>query len=257
MTAILDLKGKKGLVIGIANEHSIAYGCASIFHKAGAELAISYANAKAEPYVRPLATSFLSPIILPCDVQDNAQMIALFEEIKQKWGRLDFLLHSIAFAPKDDLHGRVTDCSLQGFTQAMDISCHSFIRMAKLAEPLMSNGGCLLTVSYVGSHEVVKNYGMMGPVKAALESATIYLAAELGEKNIRVNAISAGAIKTRAGSGLADFDSLLQSTSVKTPMCRMIDLEDIGNMAAFLVSDLAKNITGGVHMVDGGYEIIS
>lgn len=255
--AILDLNGKKGLVVGIANEHSIAYGCANIFRKAGAELAISYANAKAEPYVRPLAESFVSPIILPCDVQNNEQMLSLFEEIGKKWGRLDFLLHSIAFAPKDDLHGRVTDCSLQGFLQAMDISCHSFIRMAKLAEPLMHQGGCLLTVSYVGSHEVVKNYGMMGPVKAALESATIYLAAELGIKNIRVNAISAGAIKTRAGSGLSDFDSLLQSTEAKNPMRRMIDLDDVGNMAAFLVSDLAKNITGGVHMVDSGYDIIS
>lgn len=254
--AILDLNGKKGLVVGIANEHSIAYGCANIFRQAGAELAVSYANEKAEPYVRPLAEQLSAQIIMPCDVQSSVQMASLFEEIRKKWGQLDFLLHSIAFAPKADLHGRVTDCSLEGFTKAMDISCHSFIRMAKLAEPLMKNGGSMLTVSYIGSQEVVKNYGLMGPVKAALESTTRYLAAELGEKNIRVNALSPGAMKTRAGSGIADFDKLLESTAVKMPLHRMIDLDDIGNMAAFLVSDLSKNITGGVHMVDGGYEII-
>lgn len=256
MSVLLDLEGKKGLVVGVANEHSIAYGCARKFRQAGADLAISYANAKAEPYVRPLAQQLESPMILSCDVRDEEQMDALFGAIKQKWGKLDFLLHSIAYAPKADLQGRVTDCSLQGFTEAMDISCHSFIRMAKLAEPLMVNGGAMLTMSYIGSQEVVKHYGLMGPVKAALESTTRYLAAELGEKNIRVNALSPSAMKTRAGSGITDFDALLSSTAVKMPLHRMVDLDDIGNMAAFLVSDLAKNITGGVHMVDGGYEII-
>lgn len=256
MVALLDLKGKKGLVVGIANEHSIAYGCANIFRLAGAELAVSYANNKAEPYVRPLAEQLGAQIIQSCDVQDAVEMTALFKAIEQKWGHLDFLLHSIAYAPKADLHGRVTDCSLEGFAEAMDISCHSFIRMAKLTEPLMASGGSMLTVSYIGSQEVVKNYGLMGPVKAALESTTRYLAAELGEKNIRVNALSPSAVKTRAGSGIADFDGLLSSTAVKMPLHRMIDLDDIGNMAAFLVSDLAKNITGSVHMVDGGYEII-
>lgn len=256
MGAILDLKGKKGLIVGVANEHSIAYGCANVFHQAGAELAVSYANDKAKPYVKPLAEALESPIILPCDVQNNDQMSALFDAIKTQWGQLDFLLHSIAYAPKEDLHGRVTDCSLEGFLKAMDISCHSFIRMAKLAEPLMTNGGSMLTVSFIGSQEVVKHYGVMGPVKAALESTTRYLASELGEKNIRVNALSPSAVKTRAGSGIADFDGLLAATAAKMPLQRMIDLDDIGNMAAFLVSDLAKNITGGVHMVDGGYEII-
>jgi enoyl-[acyl-carrier protein] reductase I len=183
-------------------------------------------------------------------------MTALFEAIRKQWGQLDFMLHSIAYAPKADLHGRVTDCSLEGFTEAMDISCHSFIRMARLAEPLMKKDGSMLTVSYIGSQEVVKHYGLMGPVKAALESTMRYLAAELGEKNIRVNALSPSAMKTRAGSGIADFDGLLASTAVKMPLHRMIDLDDIGNMAAFLVSDLAKNITGAVHMVDGGYEVI-
>jgi enoyl-[acyl-carrier protein] reductase I len=256
MTALLDLAGKKGLILGVANEHSIAYGCARVFQQAGADLAITYASDKAEPYVRPLAQQLGAPLIMPCDVRDEAQMAALFEAIKQEWGTLDFLLHSIAYAPKADLHGRVIDCSKDGFLEAMDISCHSFIRLAKCAEPLMKKGGSLLTVSYIGSVEVVKNYGLMGPVKAALESATRYLAAELGGKNIRVNALSPSAIQTRAGSGIADFDGLLQSTALKMPLQRMIDLDDIGNMAAFLVSDLAKNITGGVHMVDGGYEII-
>ncbi|NCT41829.1 MAG: enoyl-ACP reductase FabI [Alphaproteobacteria bacterium] len=256
MTALLDLTGKKGLILGIANEHSIAYGCARVFKQAGADLAVTYANVKAEPYVRPLADQLDASIIMPCDVRDEAQMTALFKAVEKEWGTLDFLLHAIAFAPKADLQGRVTDCSKDGFLEAMDISCHSYIRLAKLAEPLMQNGGSLLTLSYIGSVEVVKHYGLMGPVKAALESTTRYLAAELGENNIRVNALSPSAIMTRAGSGIADFDELLKSTAVKMPLHRMIDIEDVGNMAAFLVSDLSKNITGGVHMVDGGYEII-
>lgn len=257
MPALLDLAGKKGLILGIANEHSIAYGCANVFRHAGAELAITYANKKAYPYVRPLAEQLDAPIIMPCDVRDEVEMTALFEAVKKEWGTLDFLLHSIAFAPKADLQARVTDCSQNGFLEAMDISCHSFIRLAKLAEPLMTNGGSLLTVTYIGSMEVVKNYGLMGPVKAALESSVRYLAAELGEKNIRVNALSPSAIKTRAGSGITDFDELLKETAVKMPLHRMIDLNDIGNFATFLVSDLSKNITGGVHMVDGGYQIIN
>lgn len=256
MTAILDLAGKKGLIVGIANEHSIAYGCARIFHQTVAELAVTYMNDKAESYVRPLAQQLNATIIMPCDVQDDAQMNAVFEAIWQQWGVLDFVLHSIAFAPKADLHGRVTDCSKEGFLTAMDISCHSFIRMAKLAEPLMNNGGSLLTVTYMGSDQVVNNYGLMGPVKAALESAVRYLAVDLGDKHIRVNALSPSAMKTRAASGIAHFDEILEATALKTPLHRNIDLNDIGNMAAFLVSDLAKNITGGVHMIDGGYEVM-
>jgi enoyl-[acyl-carrier protein] reductase I len=256
MTAILDLAGKKGLIVGIANAHSIAYGCARIFHQAGAELAITYLNDKAEPYVRPLAEQLRAPIIMPCNVQNDAQLHAVFNAIQQQWGTLDFLLHSIAFAPKADLQGRLTDCSKEGFLMAMDISCHSFIRMARLAEPLMPHGGSLLTVTYMGSEQVVEHYGLMGPVKAALESAMRYLAVDLGDAHIRVNALSPSAMKTRAGSGIAHFDALLEVVSNKAPLHRSIDLNDIGNMAAFLVSDLAKNITGGVHMVDGGYEVM-
>lgn len=256
MTPLLDLRGKKGLVVGIANNQSIAYGCAEWFCKAGAELAITYLNTRAEPHVRPLAESLKAPIILPLDVQDNAQMDAIFMAIEKKWGKLDFLLHSIAFAPKEDLHGRVVDCSGAGFLQAMDISCHSFIRMAHLAESLMKEGGSLLTVSYYGATKVVPHYNMMGPVKAALEASVRYMAAELGEKNIRVNALSPGAMRTRAASGLDQFESLMAQSLQKAPLRHTVDLEDVGSMAAFLVSDLAKNITGGVHYIDAGYEVM-
>ncbi len=252
----IGLESKKGLVVGIANDKSIAFGCARMFHKAGAELAITYLNAKAAPYVRPLAESLQSPLILPCDVTKPGELEAVFETIRQRWGTLDFLLHSIAFAPKDDLHGRVADCSREGFGLAMDVSCHSFIRMAKLAEPLMQNGGSLLTVSYLGGEKVVAHYNMMGPVKAALESVTRYLAAELGEKGIRVNAISPGPIATRAASGIAQFDELLALSRSKSPLHHLVDVDDVGYMAAFLASDAAKNITGGVHYVDCGYEAV-
>lgn len=256
MALMIDLNNKKGLVVGIANDKSIAYGCARAFRQAGAELAVTYQNEKAGPYVRPLASTLEAPIILPLDVQDDAQMSALFTAISERWGKLDFLLHSIAYAPKADLQGRVTDCSKEGFAKAMDISCHSFMRMAKLAEPLMKNGGSLLTVSYMGGEEVVEHYGLMGPVKAALESATRYMASELGAKNIRVNALSPGAISTRAASGIVGFDGILKASQAKAPLHHAIDLGDIGAMAAFLVSGLAKNITGGVHVIDAGYEVM-
>jgi enoyl-[acyl-carrier protein] reductase I len=183
------LEGKKGLVIGIANENSIAYGCARAFRSFGAELALTYLNDKARPYVEPLAQELEAPIFLPLDVQVPGQMEALFTEIGRRFGQLDFALHSIAFAPKADLQGRVVDCSREGFLLAMDVSCHSFIRMARLAEPLMKNGGALFTMSYFGAERVIENYNLMGPVKAALEASARYLAAELGPKGIRVHAI--------------------------------------------------------------------
>ncbi len=253
---IVNLKGKKGLVVGIANEHSIAYGCANIFRKAGADLAVTYLNNKAEKYVRPLAEGLECPIIMPCDVTNEGELKAVFEEISSKWGKLDFLLHSIAFAPKEDLHGRVVDCSKDGFLTAMDISCHSFIRMAKLAEPLMKEGGSMLTVTYYGSEKVVENYNMMGPVKAALESAVRYLSVDLGKENIRVNAISPGPILTRAASGIEHFNELLMENLEKAPLHHRINIEDVGYMAAFLASDAAKNITGNIHYVDAGYEVV-
>lgn len=256
MNNLLNLQHKKGLIIGIANASSIAYGCATACQSAGATLAITYMNDKAKPHVMPLAQALKAPIILPLDVQDDEQMHAVFDTIAAQFGQLDFLLHSIAFAPKEDLHGRVVDCSLDGFLTATDISCHSFIRMAKLAEPLMTQGGSLLTVSYYGAQKVVHHYNMMGPVKAMLESAVRYMAAELGPKRIRVNAISPGAIATRAASGIDHFDELMAQSTAKAPLHRQIDLQDVGHMAAFLVSDLAKNITGGIHYIDAGYEVM-
>ncbi|HTV34330.1 MAG TPA: enoyl-ACP reductase FabI [Methylocella sp.] len=250
------LHGKKGLIVGIANEHSIAFGCADAFHRAGAELAITYLNAKAEPYVRPLAERLASPIIVPCDVRESGQLEAVFSRTNKEWGCLDFLLHSIAYAPKEDLHSRITDCSQAGFAMAMDVSCHSFIRMARLAEPLMAKGGCLLTVTFYGSEKVVEEYNLMGPVKAALESSVRYMAAEFGPKRIRVHALSPGPLKTRAASGIDRFDELLERTRARTPEHQLVSIEDIGNVAAFLVSDAAAALTGNIEYVDAGYHIL-
>lgn len=251
------LAGKKGLVTGLANQHSIAYGCAKVFHQAGAELLLSYGNAKSLPFVEPLAQALGNSELLYCDVSDDAQLEALFQHANEKWGELDFVLHAIAFAPRDDLHGRVVDCSREGFTIAMDVSCYSFIRMSKLAEPLMKNGGCLLTMSYYGAEKVVDHYNIMGPVKAALESSVRYLAAELGEQGIRVNAISPGPLKTRAASGIDHFDELLDKTAARAPGHKLVSVDDVGFVAATLVSDLAEALTGQVSYVDAGYHIMS
>ena len=254
---IIDLAGKRGLVIGIANDHSIATGCADVFAAAGARLAITYVNEKGDPYVRPVADALGAELLMPCDVRVPGQLEAVFEQVRQRWGGLDFLLHSIAFAPKEDLHGRVTDCSAPGFAMAMDVSCHSFIRMARLAEPLMAEGGCLLTVTFYGSERVVENYNMMGPVKAALESSVRYLAAELGPKAVRVHAISPGPIKTRAASGIDRFDELLERAAANAPQHQLVDIWDVGRLAAFLVSDAARLITGTVIPVDGGQHLMA
>ncbi|MCE1169812.1 enoyl-ACP reductase FabI [Azovibrio restrictus] len=253
---MFNLHGKKGLVVGVANNHSIAYGCAKAFDLCGADLAITYMNAKSETYVRPLAEILGADIIAPLDVEQPEQLEALFKLIEEKWGKLDFLVHSIAFAPKDDLHGRVTDSSREGFMRAMDISCHSFVRMAKLAEPLMKDGGCLLTMSYMGADEVIENYGIMGPVKAALQSVSRYLAAELGPKGIRVHAISPGPLQTRAASGIKEFDKLMENAIERAPLHTLVSIEDIGALSAYLVSDVAKSLTGGTIHIDGGYHIV-
>jgi enoyl-[acyl-carrier protein] reductase I len=249
---LVDLRGKRGLVIGIANELSIASGCAEAFTRAGARLAATFLNAKAEPFVRAVTDRLGCELVLPCDVREQGQLEAVFDAIKAKWGGLDFLLHSIAFAPREDLHGRVTDCSMDGFDVAMNISCHSFIRMAHLAEPLMANGGCLLAVTFYGSERVVEHYNLMGPVKAALESSMRYIAAELGPKGIRAHAISPGPIKTRAASGIDRFDELLTEAAARAPEHHLVEIADVGNLAAFLVSDAARRITGTIIPVDGG-----
>lgn len=253
---MINLNGKRGLIVGVANEHSIAYGCAKAMREHGAELAVTYLNEKAEPYVRPLAEALGSEIILPCDVREPGQLEAVYDKIAAQWGKLDFVLHSIAFAPKEDLHSRVVDCSQEGFAMAMDVSCHSFIRMAKLAEPLMAHGGCLLTVTFYGGEKVVANYNMMGPVKAALESSVRYMAAELGSKKIRVHAISPGPLKTRAASGIDRFDELLDQARERAPEHMLADIDDVGNLATFLASDAARALTGNVEYVDAGFHIM-
>ncbi|UDQ90350.1 enoyl-ACP reductase FabI [Xanthobacter autotrophicus] len=253
---MFSLKGQKALVVGVANDQSIAWGCAKAFREQGADVAVTYLNARAEAHVRPLAESLGSEIILPLDVSIPGQLEAVFAEITARWGRLDTLLHSIAFCPKDDLHGRVVDCSAEGFAKAMDVSVHSFLRMIRLAEPLMGAGGTCMTVSFYGAEKVVEHYNIMGPVKSALESVVRYAAAELGEKRISVHALSPGPLKTRAASGIADFDELLNEAAERAPTHLLASIEDVGAFAAFLASREAANVTGGVHQIDGGYSII-
>ena len=241
---------------GIANDQSIAWGCAKAFRAFGADLAVTYLNDKAKAYVEPLAKEVDASIFMPLDVQAAGQLEAVFARIEREWGKLDICLHSIAFAPKQDLQGRVVDCSKEGFLLAMDVSCWSFIRMAKLAEPLMKGGGTLFTMTYYGSQMVVENYNLMGPVKAALESATRYLAAELGPKGIRVHAISPGPLKTRAASGITEFETLLQKAQAKAPARSLVSIDDVGVAVAFLATNAAKLITGETLYIDGGYHII-
>lgn len=257
MTGIVDLAGKRCLVVGIANEHSIATGCAQAFRAAGAELAVTYLNEKALPFVQPVADTLGAPLLLPCDVRIPGQLEAVFDRIARDWGRLDVVLHSIAFAPREDLQTSVTNCSAEGFALAMDVSCHSFIRMAKLAAPLMSEGGSLLTVSFYGADKVVENYNMMGPVKAALEASVRYIAADLAPRRIHAHAISAGPVKTRAASGIGRFDELLDRTRDRTPAHRLVSIEEIGAMAAFLASDAGMPMTGSVTFADHGAHTIA
>jgi enoyl-[acyl-carrier protein] reductase I len=257
LSAIVDLAGKRGLVVGIANQHSIAAGCAAAFAEAGAELAITYLNDKAMPFVEPVAKTLGASILVPCDVRIPGQLDAVFERIEADWGALDFLLHSIAFAPREDLHTSVVNCSPEGFALAMDVSCHSFIRMAKLAAPLMKNGGCLLTVSFYGADRVVENYNLMGPVKAALEASVRYIAADLAEKRIRAHAISTGPVKTRAASGIDRFDELLEEVQKRTPAGRLVGIDEIGRVAAFLVSGAAAPLSGSVVYADNGYHTVA
>lgn len=246
------LRGKRGLVVGVANENSIAFGCASKLRAFGAELAVTYANEKSERYVRPLAEQIQASLIMPLNVEHPGELKAAFDQIRTEWGRLDFVIHSIAFAPRDDLHGRVIDCSLQGFQQAMQISCYSFIEMARLAEPLMTEGGAILTMSYYGADKVVNHYNIMGPVKAALQATVRYLAAELGDKGIRVYAVSPGPLKTRAASGIAQFDELVDAAVARSPAHRLVDIAEVGRVVAFLVGGGASGMTGDTIYVDAG-----
>jgi enoyl-[acyl-carrier protein] reductase I len=250
------LEGKRGLIAGIANDQSIGWGCAKAFRAFGAEIAVTYLNDRASKYVEPLAEAVEAPIFMPLDVQAPGQLEAVFERMREEWGTIDFLVHSIAFSPRDTLQSRVTDVPRDGFLTTMEVSCWSFIRMAHLAEPLMRKGGSLFTMTYYGSQMVVRNYNIMGVAKAALESTVRYLAAELGPKGIRVHAISPGPLATRAASGIPDFDKLLDKAKAKAPARSLVGIDDVGVATALLAHDAARLITGETLYVDGGYHII-
>ncbi|HUI96231.1 MAG TPA: enoyl-ACP reductase FabI [Xanthobacteraceae bacterium] len=250
------LEGRKALVVGIANDQSIAWGCARWLRALGADLAITYLNEKAKKFVEPLAAELEAEIVMPLNVSEPGQTEALFERIANEWGRLDTVVHSIAFSPKEALCGRVVDVTREGFTATLEVSCWSFIRMAHLAEPLMVDGGTLFTMSYYGSQMVVENYNIMGVAKAALEAAVRYIAAELGPKRIRVHAISPGPLATRAASGIPEFDEMLAKAQEKAPARALVSIDDVGAATAFLALDAARLITGETMYIDGGYHIM-
>ncbi|MDR4307193.1 enoyl-ACP reductase FabI [Chelatococcus sambhunathii] len=257
MAPLADLSGKRGLVLGIANEHSIAAGCAAAFAEAGAELAVTYLEERAKPYVQPVAEAVGAKILAPCDVRVRGQLEGLFQRLEREWGELDFVLHSIAFAEREDLHTSVLNCSAEGFALAMDVSCHSFLRTAKFAAPLMTKGGSLMTVTFYGSDRVVENYNLMGPVKAALEASVRYVAADLADRGIRAHAISAGPVKTRAASGIGRFDELMDQVRERTPAGRLVTIEEIGRIAAFLASEAGAPMTGSVVYADNGFHTVA
>jgi len=260
MTARIEgpvLHGRKVLVVGIANEHSIAWGCARAFRELGADLAITYLNDKARPHVEALAKSLDAPIFEPLDVAKPDELAAVFARIDALWGRLDVMVHSIAWAPKEDLQRGLLECSAEGFAKSVDVSCHSFIRMARLAAPLMTAGGTMFAMSYYGATKVVPNYNVMGPVKAALEACCRYLAYELGPRGIRVHAISPGPLKTRAAGGLKDFDLLLAEAAERAPLGELVDIMDVGFTCAFLATPYARRLSGETLYVDGGVNIMA
>ncbi|MBN3814284.1 enoyl-ACP reductase FabI [Paraburkholderia sp. Ac-20347] len=251
------LAGMRALVTGVANAESIAWGCARAFAELGAEIALTYLNDKAKPYVEPLAQELGATLLLPLNVEDDAQLDAVFDAVREHWGSLDIALHSIAYAPKADLQGGLLDSSAQGFAYAMDVSCHSFIRMAKRAAPLMPRGGTLFAMSYDGANRVVPNYNLMGPVKAALEASCRYLAYELGPLGIRVHAVSPGPLKTRAASGLPDFDRMLAEAVERAPLGELVDIMDVGYATAYLATRYARRLTGNTVYIDGGAHIMA
>ena len=249
------MAGKRGLVMGVANNRSIAWGIAKAVAAQGAELALTYQGEALKKRVLPLAGDLGAKLVLPCDVADTASMDAVFATLKQEWGILDFLVHAIAFSDKNELDGRYVDTSEKNFTQTMLISCYSLTALAKRAEPLMTNGGSLLTLTYYGAEKVMPHYNVMGVAKAALEASVRYLAADLGRNAIRVNAISAGPIKTLAASGIADFRYILKWNEYNSALRRTVDIEEVGGAGLYLLSDLSRAVTGEVHHVDAGYHI--
>ncbi|PLY02635.1 MAG: enoyl-[acyl-carrier-protein] reductase FabI [Desulfuromonas sp.] len=250
------LKGKRGLIVGVANDISIAWGIAQQLHAAGAELAFTYLNEALEKRVRPLAESLGSKIILPCDVGSDEQVKAVYDELEKQWGELDFVVHAVAFANREDLKNPFSETSREGFALAMDISAYSLLPVTRYAVPLMKNGGSVVSLTYLGAVRTIPNYNVMGVAKAALEASTRYLAAELGEKGIRVNAISAGPIKTLAASGIGKFKEKLKMMDEKAPLRRTVTQEEVGKSALYLISDLGSGVTGEIHYVDAGYNIL-
>ena len=250
------LAGKRGLVMGVANNRSIAWGIAKAARDAGAELAFTFQGEALEKRVRPLAAELGAHVVGQCDVTDGASIDAVFGEVQRLWGKIDFVVHCIAFSDKDELTGRYVDTSEANFNKSLNISCYSFTAVAQRAEKLMSDGGSLLTLSYYGAEKWMPHYNVMGVAKAALEASVRYLAADLGEKNIRVNAISAGPIKTLAASGIGDFRYILKWNEYNAPLRRTVTIEEVGETAAFLLSDMSKGMTGEILHVDAGYHVV-
>ena len=250
------MKGKKGLVMGVANDRSIAWGIAKKIASEGAEVAFTYQGEALKKRVSPLAESVGSSIIIPCDVTDTASMQTTFKILKEKWQNIDFLVHGIGFSNKDELRGKYYNTTSENFNQTMHISCFSFTEACKLAEPIMNEGGSILTLTYYGSEQVMPHYNVMGVAKAALEASVRYLAVDMGEKNIRVNAISAGPIKTLAASGIGDFRFILKWNELNAPLKRNVNQQDVGNSALYLLSDLGSAVTGEIQHVDCGYHTV-
>ncbi|MDZ4866597.1 MAG: enoyl-ACP reductase FabI [Alphaproteobacteria bacterium] len=250
------MKGKRGLIMGVANDRSIAWGIAKQVHDQGAELAFTYQGDALKKRVQPLAEGIGSKILLPCDVTEQGSMDAVFDELKRAWGTLDFVVHAIGFSNKEELRGRYVDTTLDNFALTMNISCYSFTAIAQRAEKLMTNGGSMLTLTYLGSEKVMPHYNVMGVAKAALEASVRYLAEDLGKKGIRVNAISAGPIKTLAASGIGDFRFILKWNELNAPLRRNVTIEEVGNSALYLLSDLGRAVTGETHHVDAGYHMV-
>jgi len=247
------MTGKRGVVFGVANDKSIAWGVAQQLHAAGAELAFTYLNEALEKRVRPLAESLGSKIILPCDVQHEEEMVSVFAELEKQWGKIDFVVHAIAFANREDLKNPFSQTSREGFRLALDVSAYSLVSMTRCSLPVLKEGGSIVTMTYLGAVRSVPAYNVMGVAKAALESSVRYLAAELGEKGIRINAVSAGPIKTLAASGVANFKEKLRIAEERSPLKRLVTQEDVGKSTLYLLSDLASGVTGEIHYVDGGF----
>ena len=250
------LAGKRGLIMGLANERSLAWGIARAARAAGAELAFSYMGDALEKRVRPLAAELGSDLLIECDVSDGAQIDRAFAELGARWDSLDFVVHAIGFSDKNELRGRYVDTSLENFLMTMNISAYSFTAVAKRALPMMKAGGALLTLTYYGAEKVVPHYNVMGVAKAALEASVRYLAVDLGREGVRVNAISAGPIKTLAASGIGDFRYILKWNEYNSPLRRNVTIDDVGGAGVYLLSDLASGVTGEVHHVDAGYNVI-